>query len=359
MTELRWPGLLGSLLAAGDLSVDEAAWAMDEVMSGRATSAQLAAFLVALRAKGETVDELDGLSKAMLGHSRRIDVAGPAVDVVGTGGDLAWTVNISTMAALIAAGAGARVVKHGNRAASSPCGTADVLEELGLDLSLEPEQVVEVFDEVGITFCFAPVHHPSMRHAGPTRRELGIATVFNVLGPLTNPAQPAAQVVGCSDPRLAALMAEVYARRGAHALVFRGDDGLDELTITTTSRVWVVSGGSVNEVSLDPRELGFDVATLEDLRGGDRVVNAGAIRSLLAGKTGPVRDAAILNAAAALVVNDAAVSATELGDGAALAGQLGAACTRAVESVDSGAASDVLERWLAASQERGARSTDA
>ncbi len=352
MPELTWPSLLSSLLAAEDLSVDEAGWAMDEVMSGRASAAQLAAFLVALRAKGESVDELDGLSKAMLGHSRRIDVAGPVVDVVGTGGDLAWTVNISTMAALIAAGAGARVVKHGNRGATSPCGTADVLEELGLDLSLEPAQVVEVFDETGITFCFAPVHHPSMRHAGPTRRELGIGTAFNVLGPLTNPAQPAAQAVGCSDPRLAALMAEVYARRGVNALVFRGDDGLDELTITTTSRVWVVSAGSVNEVSLDPRELGIAPATLEDLRGGDREVNAVAIRTLLSGASGPVRDAAVLNAAAALVVLDATASTAGLGDGTDLAVRLKQACGRASESVDSGAASAVLDRWVLASQAR-------
>ncbi len=332
---------------------------MEQVMVGQATSAQLAGFLVALRAKGETADEMEGLSRAMLAHSHRIEVGGPVLDVVGTGGDLAHTVNISTMAALVAAGAGARVVKHGNRAATSACGTADVLEELGLDLELTPTEVAAVAEEVGITFCFAPVHHPSMRHAGPTRRELGIPTAFNVLGPLTNPAQPAAQAIGCADARLAEVLAEVFARRGVAALVFRGDDGLDELTTTTTSRVWVVASGRVEEVVVDPAELGIPRARPEDLRGGDRAANAAAVRSLLAGDKGPVRDAALLNAAAALVALRHATEPMPMGGPArsragVLVAELTVAYGDAEQSVDSGAAADVLVRWMAATRARGA-----
>ncbi len=321
---------------------------MDEIMAGEATQAQLAAFVVALRAKGETADEMEGLARAMLGRAHRITVSAPAVDVVGTGGDLAQTVNISTMAALVVAGTGARVVKHGNRAASSACGTADVLEELGVNLTLTPEHVAEVAEEVGITFCFAQVHHPSMRHAAAVRRELGVATSFNFLGPLTNPAQPQAQAIGCADPRMAAIMAEVFARRGVSALVFRGDDGLDELTTTTTSRVWVVGGHRVDEVVLDPRELGIAPARPQDLRGGDRAVNAAAVRSLLAGDLGPVRDAVLLNAAAALVALEPAGPV----DSASLTQRLAEASTVAAESVDSGSAAAVLDRWVTATKRR-------
>ncbi len=221
----------------------------------------------------------------MLGHARRIDVTGPAVDVVGTGGDLAHTVNLSTMAALVVAGTGARVVKHGNRAASSACGTADVLEELGVDLTLTPEQVAEVAEEVGITFCFAQVIHPSFRHAAAVRRELGIPTPFNFLGPLTNPAQPQAQAIGCADGRMAGIMAQVFARRGASALVFRGDDGLDELTTTTTSRVWVVGGGTVAELTVDPRELSASRRPRpRTCAGGDRAHQRRRRALLLAGE---------------------------------------------------------------------------
>ncbi len=198
-----WPSLLTTLLRGGGLSADDTAWAMGEVMSGEATPAQIAGFVVALRAKGETAEEMDGLVRTMLEHAHRIEVPGPAVDVVGTGGDRAHTVNISTMAALVVAGTGATVVKHGNRAASSSCGAADVLEELGVALTLTPAQVVQVADRAGITFCFAQVFHPAFRHAAAPRRELGVATAFNFLGPLTNPAQPAAQAIGCADPRMA------------------------------------------------------------------------------------------------------------------------------------------------------------
>ncbi|HEY5186557.1 MAG TPA: anthranilate phosphoribosyltransferase, partial [Actinomycetes bacterium] len=245
-----WPGLLQALVRGEQLSADDTGWAMGEIMSGEATPVQIAGFMVALRAKGETAEEMDGLVRAMLAHAHRIDVPGPSVDIVGTGGDRAHTVNISTMAALVVAGAGARVVKHGNRAASSACGAADLLEELGVVLTLPPERVAEVAIEAGITFCFAQVFHPGFRHAAVPRRELGIPTAFNFLGPLTNPAQPPAQAIGCADLRMAPVMAEVFARRGVAALVFRGDDGLDELTTTTTSRVWRGFAGDVVEESV-------------------------------------------------------------------------------------------------------------
>jgi anthranilate phosphoribosyltransferase len=333
-----WPSVLGSLLRRETLSTDDATWAMDQVMAGEATPAQIAGFVIALRAKGESAEEMDGFSRAMLAHAHRIDVPGPAVDVVGTGGDLAHTVNVSTMAAIVTAGTGARVVKHGNRAASSACGTADVLEELGLPLTLTPEQVARVGAEAGVTFCFARVFHPAMRHAAATRSELGVATVFNFLGPLTNPAQPGAQAIGCADSRMAGVMAAVFARRGDSALVFRGDDGLDELTTTTTSRVWRVRGGSVEELTLHPADLDIPRAAPESLRGADPAYNAAVVRRLLDGEAGPVRDAVLLNAAAALVaLDDVDGDLTDL---------LAAAYVRAAGSVDSGAAASALARWL-------------
>lgn len=341
-----WPHLLSVLLRGDSLSADQAAWAMDEVMAGQATPAQVAGFVVALRAKGETAAEMDGLVRAMLGHAHRITVPGPVVDVVGTGGDRAHTVNISTMAALVVAGTGARVVKHGNRAASSACGSADLLEELEVVLALPPATVARVAVDVGITFCFAQVFHPAMRHAAVPRRELGIPTAFNFLGPLTNPAQPAAQAIGCADLRMAPVMAGVFARRGASALVFRGDDGLDELTTTTTSRVWRVRQGEVDEQVVDPAALGLPAPPEGALRGGDAATNAEVARRLLAGEPGPVRDAVVLNAAAALVALD--------GDDAPVEDQLGPAMARAAAAIDSGAASDLLARWVRVTQQLAA-----
>jgi anthranilate phosphoribosyltransferase len=335
-----WPQLLTTLLRGEQLASEDTAWAMGEIMSGAATPSQIAGFVVALRAKGETAVEMDGLVSSMLAHAHRIHVPGPIVDVVGTGGDRAHTVNISTMAALVVAGTGARVVKHGNRAASSTCGAADVLEELGVNLTLTPEQVADVAVEAGITFCFALVFHPAMRHAAVTRRELGVATAFNFLGPLTNPAQPGAQAIGCADPRMAGVMAEVFARRGVSALVVRGDDGLDELTTSTTSSVWRVRDGSVARESVDPTRLGIASSPAESLRGGDAAFNAAAVRALLAGQTGPVRDAVLLNAAAALVA--LAADDTPLEDG------LAAGLAQAARAVDSGDAAAVLDRWVAA-----------
>jgi anthranilate phosphoribosyltransferase len=351
MADQTWPGLLGRLLAGSDLSADDTAWVMDRVLSGEATAAQLAGFLVALRAKGEAPAEVAGLAAAMLRHARRVTVARPAVDVVGTGGDQARTVNISTMAAVVVAAAGVPVVKHGNRAASSASGAADVLEALGVAIDLPPDAVAASVEQAGIGFCFAPVFHPAMRHTGPVRRELGVPTAMNVLGPLTNPAQPPAALVGSADARLAPVLAAVLADRDASALVVRGDDGLDELTTTTTSTAWVVGGGEVRRETVDPAALGVPVATRDDLRGGDAAANAAVFRRLLAGEGGHVRDAVLLNAAGALVAFDGVAA----GPPADLHAALSAGLVRAADAVDSGAAERLLARWTEVStQLRGA-----
>ncbi|GHF07119.1 anthranilate phosphoribosyltransferase [Amycolatopsis deserti] len=334
-----WPTLLNQLIAGADLSAEDTAWAMDQVMSGEATPAQVGGFLVALRAKGETPAEITGLADAMLAHARRVRISRDAVDIVGTGGDRSGSVNISTMASLVTAAAGVPVVKHGNRAASSKAGTADVLEALGVAIDLPPEGVRRCVEELGIGFCFAPVFHPGFRHAGAPRRELGVPTAFNLLGPLTNPAQPTAGLIGCAFPDKTEVLARVFARRGTSTLVVRGDDGLDELTTTTTSSVWVVSAGSVRATSLDPASLGIPRATAEDLRGGDPAVNAEVVRELVAGKPGPVRDAVLLNAAGAL--------AAHAGFTESLEEDLAAGLRRAAEAVDSGAAAELLARWAA------------
>ncbi|GIH81540.1 anthranilate phosphoribosyltransferase [Planobispora longispora] len=333
-----WPALLSALLAGEHLTADETAWAMNEIMSGAATPSQIAGFAVALRAKGETVAEVTGLARTMLERATPLSVEGPVVDIVGTGGDRAHTVNVSTMAAIVAAAAGARVVKHGNRAASSSCGAADVLEHLGVALDLAPADTARVAVEAGIAFCFAPVYHPALRFAGPTRKEIGVPTVFNFLGPLTNPARPAAQAIGVYDARMLPIVAGVFAERGVSALVFRGDDGLDELTIATTSTVWVVRDGAATQTVFDPAVLGVPRAEAGALRGGDVNFNAQAVHDLLGGKPGPVRDAVLLNAAAALVALD--------GPGDDLDAEMTAAYARATQAVDSGAAAATLNRWI-------------
>jgi anthranilate phosphoribosyltransferase len=311
---------------------------MAEVMAGDASPVQVAGFAVALRAKGETAAEVAGLVASMLAAAAPASVEGRVVDTCGTGGDRSNTVNISTMAALVVAGAGVPVVKHGNRAASSACGSADLLEELGVVVDLPPAAVGPCLEQAGIAFCFAPVFHPGMRHAAVARRDLGVPTVFNVLGPLTNPVQPAAQAVGVSDRRLAPVMAGVLAARGADALVFRGEDGLDELTTTGPSTVWVVTKGSVREESFDPSVLGLPLATLDDLRGADAAHNAGVARALLGGAAGPVRDAVLLNAAAALAAHEAAPDD--------LVSRLRRGVERATAALDGGDAARLLDRWV-------------
>jgi anthranilate phosphoribosyltransferase len=336
-----WPEVLSALVARDSLGATQTAWAMREILSGEASPAQIAGFAVALRAKGETVEEITGLVETMYEMATPLSIPGRLLDVVGTGGDRSMSVNISTMAAIVAAGAGARVVKHGNRSASSQSGSADVLEQLGIRLDLPPSRVAAVAEEAGITFCFSAAFHPAMRHAAVPRRELGIGTTFNLLGPLTNPAHARARAIGCADLRAAPLIAGVLARRGVDAWVFRGDDGLDELTTTTTSRVWWVSAGEVVEVSLDAAQFDLPRGTAEALRGGDAAHNALVARRLVEGESGPVRDAVLLNAGAALAVYDA--PSTPPVDA------LAAGIERARVAIDSGAARETLDRWVAAS----------
>ena len=332
-----WPNVLTRLVRREDLAADEAAEGMRRIMAGEATPGQIGGFLMALRTKGETADEVDGLARTMLGFANPVVSPTPVVDVVGTGGDRSGTFNISTVSAIVVAGAGVPVAKHGNRAASSHCGSADVLEALGVNIDLDAAGVERCLAEAGIAFLFAPMFHPAMAHAGPVRRELRVPTVFNFLGPLTNPARPFAQAVGCSDARMLPLMAEVLARRGTRAVLFRGDDGLDELTTTGPSTVYDVRDGVVNETTLDPADLGFASASVDDLQGGDAPASAELVRALLAGEQGPRRDVVLLNAGA---VFEIAGRAASLADGVALAGA----------TIDSGAAAEALERWVGASR---------
>lgn len=346
MSMPTWPELFSRLIAGRDLDRALTTWAMDEIMLGQASPARLAGFLVGLRAKGETVDELTALADTMLAHAVRIEVPGRTVDIVGSGGDRAHTVNISTMASLVVAGAGLRVVKHGNRASSSSSGSADVLEALGIRLDQEVARVAELASEVGITFCFAQVFHPSFRHAGVARKDLGVATAFNFLGPLTNPAQPAATAVGVADAGMAPLVAGVFAARGTDALVFRGEDGLDELAPTAPSHIWEVRDGQVTESVLDAAtDLDLPRLEIADLRGQDAAFNAEVARRFLAGEPGPVREVVLLNAAAAIVAHGELEGTVSGG----LAERLRAGMDHAARAVDSGAAAAVLDRWRVAS----------
>lgn len=342
MGERNWPSLLATLLRAEELSSADTAWAMGEIISGSATPAQLAGFALALRAKGETSAELAGLVEAMLARAVPVELP-PAlrtatVDIVGTGGDRAHTVNISTMSAIVVAGAGVKVVKHGNRAASSLCGAADLLEFLGIPLDLGPAGVTRCLNEAGIGFCFAARFHPGMRHAAGPRREIGVPTAFNFLGPLTNPARPRAGAVGCFDRRMAPVMARVFAVRGDSVLVMRGEDGLDEFSTAAPTRLWLAHAGRVTEAVVDAADLGVPRSEPADLRGGNAEFNADVARHLLAGQSGPVRDAVLVNAAAALAAH------------AGLAGDLRAALRdgmdRAARSIDSGTAAATLGRWI-------------
>ena len=342
--EPTWPGLIGQLVKGESLPADSASWAMNEIMEGAATPAQIAGFGVAMRMKGETPSEVDGMASAMLAHATPLSIPGRLVDLVGTGGDQARTVNISTMGTIVAAAAGARMVKHGNRAASSACGTADVLEALGVVIDLPPAATEKLAQETGVVFLFAPLYHPALRHTAAPRRELGVPTVFNFIGPVANPARPRAQAVGVADPRMGPVLAGVLAGRGSSALVFHGDDGLDELTTTGASTVWVVRTGEVAQTRFDPVGIGIPRCQPADLRGGDPAHNAGVARSMLAGERGPVRETVLLNAAAALVADAGAPEPTGLP--AALAG----AYARAATAVDSGAAAALLDRWVQASQ---------
>ncbi len=335
---------IARLLDGHDLDAAKARGAMDEIMSGQSTPAQTAAFLVALRAKGETVDEIAGCAEAMREHVTPVTpVRDDLVDTAGTGGDGARTLNISTAAALVAAAAGAAVAKHGNRAVSSASGSADVLEALGFELELEPARIAQSIDELGFGFIFAPAHHPGFRHAAPVRRELGVRTVFNMLGPLTNPAGARAQIVGVYSAELAPVIAAVLQRLGTRrAFVVHGAGGIDELSPAGPNLVYEVSDGHVRERTIDPLELGVDRCAPGDLRGGAPEENAAAIRRVLDGERGPHRDAVLLNAAGAIA---AAGHAHDLADG----------LVSAAEAVDSGTAAERLDRLVSFSRAEVAR----
>ena len=347
-TPQNWPMIISALLEGEDLSVSDAAWCMEQVMTGTATPAQLAGFLVALRVKGETVDEIVGFRDAVLEHAVPLPVDPMALDIVGTGGDRFGTVNVSTMASVVAAASGVPVIKHGNRAASSASGSSDVLAALGLDLALPAERVAEVLDEAGITFAYAAAFHPGFRHAGAVRSELGVPTVFNYLGPLCNPARPEASAVGVAHLDRVPLFVGVFQTRGATALVFRGDDGLDELTTTGHSHMWEVSLGQVREHDLDPRDLGIQRSTIDQLVGGDAAHNAAIVHEVLAGELGPVRDIVVLNAAAGLVAFDLAKDPNQFQR--AIVERFRDKMAIAAEVIDSGAAARKLDEWIAATK---------
>lgn len=328
--EFAWPPLLRRVVAGEDLDFDEAAAAMSNIMAGEATPPQIAGFLVAMRAKGETVEEMAGLVSAMRRVAVTVDVGDDVVDLVGTGGDGLSTFNISTTAAIIAAGAGARLAKHGNRAASSRCGAADVLEALGMNLDAEPDVVARMVTETGFGFFFAPRYHPSMRHAGPIRRDLGIPTVFNFLGPLANPAQATRQATGVGVADMAAKMVQVLDRLGSdRAMVFVGHRGMDELTLSGPSQVWELEGGVITRRQVAPADVGLDDAPIEAVLGGSPEENKNTVLGILAGEKGPRRDIAVLNAAAALWV-------------AGVVPDLAAGVRAAQVSIDSQRAANVL-----------------
>lgn len=343
---LSWPEMLERLLAGGNLSVAEASSAMNQVISGEISSAQLAAFLVALRAKGESVDEVLGFREAVLAQAVPLTVDRDAVDIVGTGGDHHKTVNISSTAAIICAAAGVPVLKHGNRAASSSSGSSDVLAELGIPLDQTPADVQRVFADLGIGFAFAAAHHPGFRHAGPTRVELGIPTVFNILGPLCNPARPRAAALGVASLERVGLIVGVLQSSDVSGLVFRGDEGLDELSTCGHSRIWEISRGQVFEHDFDPRSVGIQLATLDDIRGGSPAQNAQTIRDVLSGSTGAVRDVVCLNAAAGLVAFDLLSHPDH--SQRPIVDRISDGLTLAYETIDSGRAFAKLNAWIAA-----------
>lgn len=357
---VHWPEVLSALLAGEDLDRMESASIMHQIFSGQATEAQIAAFLIALKSKGETPEEVLGLVDQMQAHAVPVNVPGPVLDVVGTGGDRSDSVNISTMTAIVAAAAGATVVKHGNRAASSQSGSADVLESLGVVIDLPSEAVEQCVERVGIGFCFAPVFHPAMRFAGPTRKQIGVPTVFNILGPLANPAKPSALLVGCADPRMAPIMARVFADQGIGAVVVRGSDGLDEATIFDSTQIWDASvPGDVERTVLELDDLGIAQGHPGSLRGADAAYNAQVVRDVFGGSDNPalagVRDAVALNAALALAVWNTVSKRTETGlDNAGRAANpdhIKSQLAKAYETIDSGEALKLLDHWIEVSQE--------
>jgi len=320
---------------------------MNEILTGNANNESIKEFLLALKAKGETSEEVGTLVAQMYQHCGPITITERAVDTVGTGGDGAHTINISTTAAIIAAAAGVKVVKHGNRAASSKSGAADLLEALGVNINLDGTGVEKTFAELGIGFCFAPVFHPAMKFAGPARKELGSPTVFNILGPLANPAKPQAAAIGVANDRMHLVMAQVLADRGVDGFVFRGDDGLDEITLATTTSVLTIGRGEISSDLIDPLDFEIQRAPISALVGGDSIENARITTAIFAGEKGAPRDAVVLNAAAAIAAYEGRFDLN-------LHSRIEIGVSRAVAAIDSGAATRLIAQWAELSQKLGA-----
>ncbi len=355
MSQLSWKEILGHITSRQNLSDEQAFWAMNNIMSGSATDAQIAGYAVGLRVKGETATEITGMVRAILANANTVTLDRPAVDIVGTGGDGAHTVNVSTMAAIVVAGAGVPVLKHGNRAISSKAGTADVLEALGVAILMPTELISSCVAEAGMAFCFAPAHHPGFRHAGPVRKELGVPTIFNVLGPLCNPGQPPAALLGCADLRLAPVLAQVQRDRNFSAIIVRSDDGIDELSTHTTSQIWDVTTEDVRHIVFDPSVLGLVPATIEQLRGGEAQFNAEVVVGVMQGRTdgnfAAIRDVVVLNAAAALVAFDAIGTDHRFGEpGESFTRRIARALPVAYQSIDTGSALSALTVLMSVSQ---------
>jgi anthranilate phosphoribosyltransferase len=347
MTQAQWDLHIGRLQAGLDLESADIQWCMNEILTGKADLESIKRFLLALKSKGETSDEVGALVTQMYQHSAPISIKERAVDTVGTGGDGANTINISTTAAIIAAAAGVKVIKHGNRAASSKSGAADLLEALGVNINLDGAGVQKTFAELGIGFCFAPVFHPAMRFAAPARKELGTPTVFNLLGPLANPARPKAAAIGVANERMHAVMAQVLSDRGVDGFVFRGDDGLDEITLATTTSVYSIGNGQVTNDLIDPLDFGISRAPIQALVGGDSTENARITTAIFAGEKGAPRDAVVLNAAAAIAAYEANFELN-------LHDRIARGVSRAINAIDSGASTRLVAKWAELSQKLGA-----
>ncbi len=343
----NWTAILIDLLEGRSLTVAGASRAMTDIMNGDVSDARLAAFLVALRAKGESVDEVVGFRDAILSAALPIDISTDAVDIVGSGADPIGVINVSSIAAMVVSAAGVPVIKHGNKAASSKSGANDVLTALGINISLEPDRVARVFAEIGVTYINAMVFHPGFRNAGPVRQDLAIPTIFNVLGPLCNPARPEANALGMSNPARIPLAVGLFQQRGATALVYRGEDGIDKITTTGHSKVFEVSRGSVTEHDFDPREVGFTYSSIDDIRGGTPDENAALARTVLAGEKSAARDIILLNSAAGIVAHRLSNNPAERDRSFVV--RMAEAVEVSAQSIDSGAASAKLDAWVAAS----------
>ncbi len=347
MSQLLWDENIAIVDSGLDLDADRVQWCMNEILNGNADNTTIKNFLLALKNKGESPEEVGALVAQMYEHCAPISISERAVDTVGTGGDGAHTINISTTSAIIAAAAGAKVIKHGNRAASSKSGSADLLENLGININLDGKAVEESFATLGIGFCFAPLFHPAMKHAASARKELGVPTVFNILGPLANPAKPKSAAIGVANERMHLVMAQVLGSRGVDGFVFRGDDGLDEITLATTTSVLSIGTEEITSDLLDPQEFGIANAPISALVGGDGAENARISNSIFAGTKGPHRDACVLNAAAAIAAFE---GKTEL----ALHERMASAVRAAIEAIDSGAAQELVIKWAMLTQKLGA-----